>query len=178
MSNATAVGLIKLKWAMVLSLVNAGAGNSILGFVGTAAAYPVLALFCMALTGCAAALTVYGAPAAAGALVFGAGVGGGVAFGPPKLVDKANDAFCAVVAASFVTLLVVGAGARHDAGARLGVRGIAVRAVATALRGPRRGALGERGRGGRDRAHRRVAASVPVRAASRCQRRHSRDGRF
>jgi len=52
-----------------------------------------------------------GAPAAAGALVFGAGVGGGVAFGPPKLVDKANDAFCAVVAASFVTLLVVGAGA-------------------------------------------------------------------
>ena len=56
-----------------------------------------------------------GAPAAAGALVFGAGVGGGVAFGPPKLVDKANDAFCAVVAASFVTLLVVGAGA-FDAG--------------------------------------------------------------
>merc|ERR1719311_584402 len=52
-----------------------------------------------------------GAPAAGGALVFGAGVGGGVAFGPPKLVDKANDAFCAVVAASFVTLLVVGAGA-------------------------------------------------------------------
>ena len=61
-----------------------------------------------------------GAPAAAGALVFGAGVGGGVAFGPPKLVDKANDAFCAVVAASFVTLLVVGAGA-FDAGRLLSV---------------------------------------------------------
>ena len=50
-----------------------------------------------------------GAPAAAGALVFGAGVGGGVAFGPPKIVDKANDAFCAVVAVSFVVLLIVGA---------------------------------------------------------------------
>ena len=61
-----------------------------------------------------------GAPAAAGALVFGAGVGGGVAFGPPKLVDKANDAFCAVVAASFVTLLVVGAGA-FDAGRLMSV---------------------------------------------------------
>ena len=59
-------------------------------------------------------------PAAAGALVFGAGVGGGVAFGPPKLVDKANDAFCAVVAASFVTLLVVGAGA-FDAGRLMSV---------------------------------------------------------
>ena len=47
-------------------------------------------------------------------------MGGGVAFGPPKLVDKANDAFCAVVAASFVTLLVVGAGA-FDAGRLLSV---------------------------------------------------------
>lgn len=50
-----------------------------------------------------------GAPAAAGALVFGAGVGGGVAFGPPQIVDKANDAFCAVVAVSFLVLLIVGA---------------------------------------------------------------------
>ena len=38
-----------------------------------------------------------------------------MAFGPPKLVDKANDAFC-VVAASFVTLLVVTAGAFGRAG--------------------------------------------------------------
>ena len=35
-------------------------------------------------------------------------------------VDKANDAFCAVVAASFVTLLVVGAGA-FDAGRLMSV---------------------------------------------------------
>jgi tyrosine-specific transport protein len=68
-----------------------------------------------------------GIPAAAGALLFGSGVGGGVAFGPPKVVDKANGAFCAVVAASFVVLLITGAPA-FDAG-RLAADGTAKAAL-------------------------------------------------
>lgn len=65
LSNGAAVGLIRLKWSMVLSLVNAGS-DGLKGIVGIAAAYPVLAIYCMLLTAGAAALTVYVAPSAAG----------------------------------------------------------------------------------------------------------------
>ena len=69
-SHRLGAALIRLKWSWVLSLVNAGSERDrwswVVGVGGVAAAYPVFVLFCMTLTGSAAALTVYGAPAAAG----------------------------------------------------------------------------------------------------------------
>jgi tyrosine-specific transport protein len=81
----------------------------------TYAVYHYLLLCAYAAKGGGLLAGAVGIPAAAGALLFGSGVGGGVAFGPRKFVDKANGAFCAILAASFAVLLVTGAPA-FDAG--------------------------------------------------------------
>ena len=52
LANGLAVALVKIKWALVLSLVNAGA-DGILGIGGVAIAYPVFSLYCMLLAVCA-----------------------------------------------------------------------------------------------------------------------------
>ena len=62
LSNSLTVAIINVKWSMVLSLLN----SSSLSLFGIAAAYPVLAIYCMLLSAGAAAMTIYVAPAAAG----------------------------------------------------------------------------------------------------------------
>ena len=65
LSNTVAGALINLKNSWTLHLLNFSS-DAVLGLGGVAAAYPVFALFCMSLSGTAAALTVWVAPAAAG----------------------------------------------------------------------------------------------------------------